>query len=109
MISARSCGLPALAVPGDQAWDTAWASALEGRDVTIVMDPDRAGRLAARRIERDLTDVARTVAVADLAPERQDGNDLTDWLDEHRHLPRHTLRRMLLPDLALPGDEQIAV
>jgi hypothetical protein len=24
MVSARVCGMPALAVPGDQAWDSAW-------------------------------------------------------------------------------------
>jgi hypothetical protein len=38
MISARACGMPALAVPGDQAWDSAWALGFEHRDVTIVMD-----------------------------------------------------------------------
>ena len=38
MISARACGMPALAVPGDQAWDSAWALGFEDRDVTIVMD-----------------------------------------------------------------------
>jgi 5S rRNA maturation endonuclease (ribonuclease M5) len=54
--------MPALAVPGNQAWDGAGALAFEDRDVTIVMDADRAGRLAAQRIQRDLTDVARTVA-----------------------------------------------
>jgi hypothetical protein len=75
MISARACGMPALAVPGDQAWDSAWALGFEDRDVTIVMDADRAGRLAAQRIQRDLTDVARTVTIADLAPDRQDGCD----------------------------------
>jgi hypothetical protein len=48
MISARACGVPALAVPGDQAWYSAWAG-FEDRDVTIVMDADRAGRLAAQR------------------------------------------------------------
>jgi DNA primase len=47
-------------------------------DVTIVMDADRAGRLAAQLIQRDLTDVARTVTTADLAPDRQDGYDVTD-------------------------------
>ena len=55
MISARACGMPALAVSGDQAWDSAWALGFEDRDVTIVMDADRAGRLAAQRIQRDLT------------------------------------------------------
>ena len=62
MISARACGMPALAVSGDQAWDSAWALGSEDRDVTIVMDADRSGRLAAQCIQRDLNDVARTVA-----------------------------------------------
>ena len=62
MISARACGMPALAVSGDQAWDSAWSLGFEDRDVTIVMDADRAGRLAAQRIQRDLNAVARTVA-----------------------------------------------
>ena len=97
MISARARGLPALAVPGDHAWDSGWASTLEGRDVTIVMDADRPGRQAARRIERDLIGVARTVAIADLVPSRHDGYDLTDWLDAHRMLPETTLRSFLLP------------
>jgi hypothetical protein len=92
--------MPALAVPGDQAWDSAWALGFEDRDVTIVMDADRAGRLAAQRIQRDLTDVARTVTIADLAPDRQDGYDLTDWLHGHRHLRHHTLQCMLLPDVS---------
>ena len=54
--------MPALAVPGDRAWDSAWALGSEDPDVPIVMDADRAGRLAAQRIQRDLTDVAHTVA-----------------------------------------------
>ena len=109
MISARACGMPALAVPGDQAWDSAWAPGFEDRDVTIVMDADRTGRLAAQRIQRDLTDVARAVSIADLAPDRQDGYDLTDWLHGHRHLRHHTIQCMLLPDALLADEDQIAV
>jgi hypothetical protein len=41
MISAHACGMPALAVPGDQAWDRAWVLGFEDRDVTIVMHADR--------------------------------------------------------------------
>lgn len=33
MISARSRGLPALAVPGDDAWEPQWARLLAGRHV----------------------------------------------------------------------------
>jgi hypothetical protein len=107
MISARACGMPALAVSGDQAWDSAWALGFEDRDVMIVMDADRADRLAAQRIQRDLTDVARTVTIADLAPDRQDGYDLTDWLHGHRHLRHHTLQCILLPDVLLADEDQV--
>jgi len=74
MISARACGMPALAVPGDQAWDSAWALGFEDRDVTIVMDT--IGPAAWRRNASSA--IARTVTIADLAPDRQDGYDLTD-------------------------------
>lgn len=50
MISARACGMPALTVPGDQAWTAPGALGFEDRDVTIVMAADWAGRLAAQRI-----------------------------------------------------------
>jgi hypothetical protein len=82
MIAARSRGLPAVAVPGDQAWQPHWAQLLAERDVTIVMDADTAGRTAAERIARDLNDHALT-KIVDLAPQRTDGYDLTDWLIEH--------------------------
>jgi hypothetical protein len=78
MISAHACGMPGLAVRGDQPWDSAWALGFEDRYVTIVIDADRAGRLAAQGIQRDLTDVARTVTIADIAPDRQAGYDPTD-------------------------------
>ena len=37
---------------------------------------------------------------SELAPGRQDGYDLTDWLDEQRHLRRHTLQWMLCRPVA---------
>lgn len=79
MITARSHGLPAIAVPGDHAWDKSWAQLLAGRSVTIIMDADDAGRAAARRIEQDLQMVAHVV-VYDVAPDRSDGYDLSDRL-----------------------------
>ncbi len=82
MIAARSHGLPAIAVPGTAAWKTDWARLLAGRDVRIIMDADDAGRAAAQRIAKDLAPVART-HVVDLAPDRDDGYDLTNWLLEH--------------------------
>jgi CheY-like chemotaxis protein len=86
-IAARSRGLPALAVPGTDAWQPKWAELLRGRTVSIVMDADRVGRAAAARIQADLEPLA-DVAVIDLAPEREDGYDLTDALRSEREIPR---------------------
>lgn len=88
MIAARSRGLPAIALPGADAWQSDWAQLFTGRDVTIVMDADPEGRRAAERIAHDLHNHAQAT-VLDLAPERNDGYDLTDWvLDGTRSVPR---------------------
>jgi len=97
MIAARSRAIPAIAVPGDHAWDPAWAPLLAGRHVAIITDADAPGRDAAQRIASDLTPHAATVRTIDPAPDRDDGYDLTDWLHAHptaagsdalRHLAR---------------------
>jgi hypothetical protein len=82
MIAARSRGLPAIAVPGDHAWRSTWGDLLAGRHVTIVMDADTQGRAAALRISVNLAATAHA-CIVDLAPSRDDGYDLTDWLAEH--------------------------
>lgn len=79
MIGARSRGLPAIAVPGVDAWRRPWAQLLAGREVTVIMDCDERGRAAAAAIESDLSSLG-AVRVLDLAPDRDDGYDLTDWL-----------------------------
>ena len=79
MIAARSHGLPAIAVPGVDAWRTGWAQLLAGREVTVIMDCDERGRAAAAAIESDLSSDS-AVRVLDLAPDRNDGYDVTDWL-----------------------------
>lgn len=95
MIGARSRELAAIAVPGDHAWQPAWARLLAGRRVTVVMDADPQGRAAAQRIASDLARHA-DAHIVDLAPLRDDGHDLTDWLLEHSGpveidgLPDHT-------------------
>ena len=92
MISARSQGLPAIALPGDDAWEPEWARLLVGRYVSVVLDCDRAGRQAARRIADDLKAAGVRGSVVDLAPGRQDGYDLTDWLDDRREVARVRVR-----------------
>jgi hypothetical protein len=83
MIAARSHGLPAIAVPGDRSWRPEWAPLLAGRRVTVVTDADAPGRELASRIAGDLHSVVSELVAVDLAPEREDGYDLTDWLLEH--------------------------
>ena len=50
MIAARSAGLPAIAIPGTNAWHPGWAPMLAGKQVMIVMDCDAPGRRAAEAI-----------------------------------------------------------
>ncbi len=85
MIAARSAGATAIAVPGTHAWRSTWATSLARRHIVIVMDCDPEGRAAAQRIASDLAEVAE-VDVVDLAPERCDGYDVTDWLIGGVHL-----------------------
>jgi hypothetical protein len=80
MLAARSAGLPAIAVPGANAWRSEWANALHGRTVIVVMDCDRPGRQAAARIAEDLDRRGIVAGIRDLAPDRQDGYDVSDWL-----------------------------
>jgi hypothetical protein len=95
MISARSHGLPAIAIPGDHAWETDWARLFAGRRASVVMDCDHAGREAAKRIAGDLRATGVHGSVIDLAPGRSDGWDLTDWLAAHRDWPVARLRAAL--------------
>jgi hypothetical protein len=80
MLASRSVGLPAVAVPGTDAWRPGWATAFRGRDVTVVMDCDRPGRKAAARIAEDLGRSGAHARIVNLAPQRDDGYDLSDWL-----------------------------
>jgi len=91
MIAARSRGIPAIAVPGAESWRAEWAPLFAGREVTIVMDCDRDGRRAAARIAQDLHGHAN-VAEFDIAPERNDGYDLTDLFRDHPRLATEVLR-----------------
>jgi Toprim-like len=105
MISARSRGLPAIAVPGDDAWEAEWARLLVGRHVSVVFDCDRAGREAAARVAADLKAAGVRGSIVDLARARADGYDLTEWLAERESLGVRELRRALgAPDARLRGE-----
>ena len=95
MLAARSAGLPAIAVPGTHAWRAEWAGELAGRRVTVVMDADRPGRQAAVRIAGDLErHGAADVRILELAPTRDDGYDLSDWLREGNQVRTLTARTL---------------
>jgi len=79
-VSAHQLGLPGVAVPGAAKWDSAWTARLASRRVVVVMDCDAPGRQAAQRISGHLVGHAVEVRVVDLAPERDDGFDLTAFL-----------------------------
>jgi hypothetical protein len=68
-----------------------WARLLVGRYVSVVLDCDWAGRQAARRIAGDLKAAGVRGSVVD-SRGRQDGYDLTDWLDERREVARERVR-----------------
>jgi Toprim-like len=97
MLAARSRGWPAIAVPGDHAWQSRWGRLFDGRAVTVAMDSDAAGRAAARRIEEDLKAHAASVRVVDLAPDRDDGYDLTNWLLDQQQGRRRRCARFSSP------------
>jgi hypothetical protein len=88
MLAARSAGLPAIAVPGANAWRSEWACQLDGRAVVVAMDCDRAGRQAAARIVADLGRRGIPAGNLDLAPDRADGYDLSDWLRDGNPITR---------------------
>jgi hypothetical protein len=53
------------------------------RSARSVLPPTPPGRELASRIACDLHGVASELVAVDLAPGREDGYDLTDWLLEH--------------------------
>ena len=57
---------------------------LTGRWASLMMDSDRTGREAATRIAGDLRPAGVHGSIIDLAPGRDDGHDLTEWLSERR-------------------------
>lgn len=102
-MAARSHGLPALAVPGTDAWQPQWAQLFWGRTVTVVMDSDKVGRAAAERIHSDLDAIAE-VEVVDLDPGRSDGYDLSEALLSAGRVPAALAR---VPALASPHHSEL--
>lgn len=80
-----SKGIPSVSGTGGAShFPGEWAQGFSGRAVVVIYDSDEAGRRGAERVASVLRTVARSVTVVDLAPERDDGYDLTDWLRDGR-------------------------
>lgn len=95
-----SNGVPAVSGTGGAShFPGECAQGFSGRSVVVIYDSDEAGRRGAERVASVLRPVARTLTVVDLAPERDDGYDLTDWFrdgrttDELKSLIRAARRR----------------
>lgn len=84
-LAALSRSIPAVSgTTGAGNWSSDWTAPFGGRRVAIVYDADEAGRSGAEMVAAELSAVARSVTVVDLAPERDDGYDLTDWFRDGR-------------------------
>lgn len=88
---ARSHGLPAFTSTGGACdWKAGWDDYFINKDVAIIYDCDDVGRREAAKRGRMLAGsppyggVAHRVKVVDLAPDRDDGYDLSDWFTSGR-------------------------
>jgi Protein of unknown function (DUF3631) len=73
-----------VATTASEGADALWAPELtpyfKNRNVVILPDADVPGRKHAQKVARALYDVAASIKVVDLFPDRSDGHDVTDWL-----------------------------
>ncbi|GAC1401639.1 MAG: hypothetical protein NVSMB64_00090 [Candidatus Velthaea sp.] len=64
------------------AWDDGFAAPLRGaKRIVVLADCDGPGRAAANARAELLSAICADVRVLDLAPDRNDGFDVSDWLD----------------------------
>jgi DNA primase len=54
------------------------------RHVVVLPDADKAGRAHGQKVAKVLDGVAASVKVVDLFPDRNDGSDVSDWLEDDR-------------------------
>lgn len=81
-IAATSAGLAATGIPGAGGWKEEWGPRFAGRDVIVCCDCDGAGRGLAARVAECVVEHAETLRVVDLAPAKDDGYDLGDFIAE---------------------------
>ena len=63
-------------------WDPALTAYFKDRHVVILPDADRPGRAHAQKVAKAINDVAASVRILDLYPERHDGSDVSNWISD---------------------------
>ena len=63
-------------------WDPALTPYFKDRRVVILLDADVPGRKHGKKVAKELNGIARSVRVLDLFPDRNDGSDASNWLED---------------------------
>jgi hypothetical protein len=111
-----SLGIAAVGVPGAQNWRDEWAPRFSGRcwKVVVCFDCDEAGRTNAIRAATALAKNGVDVRVLDLAPERDDGFDLSDFFASAKTVEERAQAAQLFHSIVaelplfVPLDEHVA-
>ena len=80
-LASKACVVATSASEGASAkWVPELTQYFKDRRVVILPDADEPGRKHAHKVAKALYEVAASVKVVDLFPDRSDGHDVTDWL-----------------------------
>ena len=80
-LASKACVVATSASEGASAkWAPELTQYFKDRRVVILPDADEPGRKHAQKVAKALYEVAASVKVVDLFPDRSDGHDVTDWL-----------------------------
>ena len=64
---------------GCKTWLEEWNKHFKGKEVVLLYDADRQGKLAAARVTKELVTLARSVRPVELPLKGEDQKDVTDW------------------------------
>jgi 5S rRNA maturation endonuclease (ribonuclease M5) len=80
-VASKACVVATSASEGASAkWVPELTQYFKERRVVILPDADEPGRKHAQKVAKAIHEVAASVKVVDLHPDRSDGHDVTDWL-----------------------------
>jgi len=63
-------------------WDPALTPHFKDRCVVVLPDADKPGRKHAEKVAKAISDVAASVKIVDLYPDRRNGSDVSNWLED---------------------------